>query len=202
MARRPNRKLADIPAGQNDPLSYAVTSRDRSVLSMVEQAVKHKQVMLAYQIVVPANAPNKAAFYEGLIRVLDDTGRVIPARDFITQIQNSETGRIMDCLALEKGIHSLARYPELRLSINMSAHSIGYSRWQRILKRGLSNDPTVAERLILEISEGSAMDMPELVTSFMEEFQSKGVCFALDDFGAGLTSLKHLRDFYFDITEN
>jgi len=199
MARKVNRRLADIPAGQADPLSYAVTSRDRSVLEMVEQAVKHRQVMLAYQVVVPARAQNQAAFYEGLIRVLDDTGRIIPARNFIREIENTETGRIIDCLALEKGIFALAKYPELRLSINMSAHSIGYSRWQRVLKRGLSADPTVAERLILEISEGSAMQVPELVTSFMNELQSKGISFALDDFGAGFTSFKHLRDFYFDM---
>ncbi len=199
MARRPNRKLADIPAGKGDPLSYAVTSRDESVLDMVKNAVKHKQVMLAYQVVVTAGAQNKVAFYEGLIRVLDDTGRVIPAKDFINQIENTETGRLIDCLALEKGLNALARFPELRLSINMSARSIGYSQWGRILKRGLSHDPTVAERLILEISEESAMQVPELVTSFMSELQSRGISFALDDFGAGLTSFKYLRDFYFDI---
>ncbi len=199
MARNVKGKLADIPAGQADPISYAVTSRDRSVLEMVDQAVRHKHVMLAYQVVMTAGAQGKVAFYEGLIRVLDDTGRVIPAKDFINQIENTETGRIIDCLALEKGLHVLAKHPDLRLSINMSAHSIGYNRWRQILKRGLSRDPTVAERLILEISEGSAMHVPEIVTNFMTEMQSKGVTFALDDFGAGLTSFKHLRDFYFDI---
>lgn len=197
---RDSRRIkADIPAGQHDPLSFAVASRDASTLQMVENAVRHKQVLLAYQAVVPAKNQTQPAFYEGLIRVLDETGRIIPAKDFIDTIEETETGRIIDCLALEKGLRALSLNPGLRLAINMSARSIGYSRWMRVLKRGLGNDPTIGERLILEVTEKSAMMVPELVTGFMNDLQSKGISFALDDFGAGYTSFRYLRDFYFDI---
>lgn len=194
-----NGKWADIPTTQVNPLKYAVAARDGSVIDMVDQAVRHKQVALAYQAVIPAVGGPRAAFYEGLIRVLDEVGRIIPAKDFIDTIETTETGRIIDCLALEKGLRALNSHPNLRLSINMSARSIGYTRWNRILNRGLSADPTVAERLILEISEMSTMLVPEIVVNFMGVFRRKGISFALDDFGAGLTSLRHLRDCYFDI---
>lgn len=110
-----------------------------------------------------------------------------------------ETGRVIDCLALEKGLRTLQEFPDLRLSVNMSARSIGYPRWQRILKRGLGQDPTIAERLILEITESSAMLVPDLVVGFMDDLQKKGISFALDDFGAGFTSFRYLKEFYFDI---
>ena len=192
---------ADIPAVELDPLTYAVSARDRSAVGMVEAALRHKQVMLAYQPVVLARDPERVAFHEGLIRILDETGRIIPARDFIGVIEDSELGRVMDCLALEKGLRTLAAHPDLRLSINMSARSIGYARWAGILKRGLRADPTVGERLILEITEASAMLVPELVTGFMGNMQNKGVSFALDDFGAGFTSFRYLRNFLFDIVK-
>lgn len=190
---------ADIPAGHDNPLDYAVNARDRSVIDMVNQAVKHKQVMLAFQAVVPSRRQSQPAFYEGLIRVLDETGRIIPAREFIDSIEATETGRVVDCLALEKGINTLSEHPDLRLSINLSARSIGYGRWNRILKRGLAKDPTIAERLILEITESSAILVPELVVGFMTELQRKGISFAIDDFGAGFTSFRYLKDFFFDI---
>ncbi len=193
------RRMAKVPADQKDPLSFAVASRDKSVMQMVEAALKRKQVLLAYQPVVQAQAPDRVAFYEGLIRVLDATGRVIPAKDFINEIEPTELGRTMDCIALEKGLRTLARQPDLRLSINMSARSIGYKPWNRTLQKGLLRDATVAERLILEITESSAMTVPELVVSFMDELQAKGVTFALDDFGSGFTSFRYFRDFYFDI---
>ncbi len=195
------RKWMDVPEGHDTALNYAVAERDRSVLDMVEQAVAHKQAVLAFQPVVTAADPSRPAFHEGLIRVLDDTGRVIPARDFIGAVETSETGRIIDCLSLEKGLRMLNRYPDLRLSLNMSARSIGYKRWLRILNRGLNQDSTVGERLILEITETSAMLVPELVIGFMQDYQKKGVSFALDDFGAGFTSFRYLRDFFFDIVK-
>lgn len=194
-----NNIWANIPAGQHSPMAYAISSRDKSVIRMVDEAVRHKQVALAYQSIVPAGDQARPAFYEGLIRVLDPTGRIIPAREFIGSIEATETGRIIDCLALEKGLACLRRFPNLRLAINMSARSIGYPRWMRSLKRGIAKDPTIAERLILEITESSAMLIPELVVSFMSELQRKGISFALDDFGAGFTSFRYLRDFYFDI---
>ncbi|MEX1234241.1 MAG: EAL domain-containing protein [Roseovarius sp.] len=192
-------KWADVPHGHHDPLSYAITARDKSIIEMVDDAVRHKQVMLAFQPVVPTGQADRVAFYEGLVRVLDATGRIIPAREFIGAIETTQTGRIIDCLALEKGLRTLSMHSQLRLSINMSARSIGYSRWMRTLHKGLDAHPTVGERLILEITESSAMLVPELVTGFMNEVSQRGVSFALDDFGAGFTSLRYLKDFYFDI---
>lgn len=193
------KKWADVVKGEQDPLSFAVQKRDRSTLDMVSAALRHKQVLLAYQPIVQANDNGRVAFYEGLLRVQDDTGRIIPAKDFIEQIEETEQGRIMDCLSLEKGLIALSEVPDLRLAINMSARSIGYERWMRTLKRGLQKDPTVAERLILEITESSAITMPELVINFMGPLRRRGISFALDDFGAGFTSFRYLRDFMFDI---
>lgn len=190
---------ADIPAGHDSPLNFAVTSRDQSVVQMVDDAVRQGRVILAYQSVVPAGDPARPAFFEGLIRVMDNTGRIIPAQDFITEIEATETGRIIDCIALEQGLRAMHDYPDLRLAINMSARSIGYGRWNDILRRGLQGAPTAGERLILEITESSAILVPELVVSFMSDLQRQGISFALDDFGSGYTSFRYLKQFYFDI---
>ena len=185
--------------GNVDPLSAAVTERDKGTLEMVEAALASKRAVLAYQPIMQAASPTTPAFYEGLVRILDATGRPIPARDFMGEVEDTETGRLIDCLSLELGLKTLAMEPDVRLSINMSARSIGYSKWMKTLESGLALNPTCAERLILEIEEKSAMTTPELVISFMRELQGKGISFALDDFGAGFTSFRYLRDFFFDI---
>jgi EAL domain-containing protein (putative c-di-GMP-specific phosphodiesterase class I) len=139
------------------------------------------------------------AFYEGLTRVLDAEGRVIPAGDFMGAVEERDLGRRIDCAALAVGLRTLREDPTLRLSVNMSARSIGYPQWMGILRRFIRNQPDAVERLILEITESSVMLMPEIVHVFMEEFQDKGVTFALDDFGAGYTAFRHLKKFCFDI---
>jgi len=199
MRGRKNRKLVD--AGQESPLDFAVQSRDRNTMTMVRDALDRGDTVLAYQPVVQAANPQSVAFYEGLIRILDETGRVIPAKDFMGAVESQELGREIDCAALRAGLRALRQTPSLRLSINMSARSIGYPKWKQILNRGLAADAKVAERLILEITESSAMQMPELVTTFMSELQDKGIAFALDDFGAGYTAFRYLREFYFDIVK-
>ena len=185
--------------GASNPLAEAVAARDGRTLEMVADAVRHRNVMLAFQPVVAAADQSRTAFWEGLVRVLDETGRVIPAREFIAAVEETETGRELDCLALEKGLRALSQEPGLRLSINMSARSIGYRRWTRTLERALSRDPAIGERLILEIGEAGAMLMPEVVIAFMAEMQPRGVSFALDDFGSGSIVLRHFRAFTFDV---
>ena len=198
MVKRPRNALGDGPV---DPLSEAISLRDRRVIDMVKDALATKRAVLAYQPVVQSNAPDNVAFYEGLVRIMDPAGRTIPAKDFMTEVEDTETGRLIDCLALELGLQTLSQEPDVRLAINMSARSIGYTQWMRTLDAGLAQHPTIAERLILEIEERSAMTTPELVVSFMRELQSKGISFALDDFGAGFTSFRYLRDFFFDIVK-
>jgi len=182
-----------------DPLSSAIGMRDKDAINLVREALRKKRVRLAFQPVVQSTKPDRRAFFEGLIRVLDPNGRVIPAKDFIDSVEDKEMGRKLDALALEKGLEALQSEPGLRLSINMSARSLGYPGWKKVLERGLEDDPHLGERLILEITERTAITMPELVRVFMAEMQGHGISFALDDFGAGYTSFKYLKDFYFDI---
>ena len=187
--------------GLESPLAVADDLRRRETLQMVRKALDERRALLAYQPVVQARMTNRTAFYEGFIRILDPQGRVLPARDFMAAVETSETGRRIDCLSLELGLAALAEEPGLRLSVNMSARSIGYAAWLAVMERGLRHDPTIAERLILEITESSAMLMPDLVSVFMAEMQGRGICFALDDFGSGYTAFRYLKEFYFDIVK-
>jgi EAL domain-containing protein (putative c-di-GMP-specific phosphodiesterase class I) len=187
-----------VEPGLASPLDAAVTMRDRGTMAMVEQALSRGDVRLAFQPVVQSDS-GRPAFYEGLIRLIDDTGRVIPARDFIGAVEDKDIGRQIDCASLQLGLRALRTNPSLRLSINMSARSVGYPPWMNMLKKFTRQHPDAVQRLILEITESSVMMMPELVAIFMEDLQDKGVTFALDDFGAGYTAFRHLKTFCFDI---
>ena len=187
------------PNAAQSPLDIAVENRDSQTMEMVRAAIEHKNTLLAYQPVMRSNDPTKVGFYEGLIRVLDETGRIIPAKDFIGIIEGTELGHKIDSLSLNMGLKALFENQSLRLSINMSALSIGFGPWKQNFYRWIERDKTIAERLILEITESSAMGSPQSVVKFMDEFQLLGVSFALDDFGSGHTALRYFKDFFFDV---
>lgn len=183
------------------PLAVAVVENDRRVLDMVADALRSRRLRLAYQPVVVAADTARIGFYEGLMRVLDPQGRVIPAKDFMGAVEAQEIGREIDCAALTMGLEALARHRWLRLSVNMSARSIGYPRWMRTLRQGIAGRPGIGQRLILEITESSAMTVPEVVAAFMSDLQRHGISFALDGFGAGHSALRYFKDFAFDIVK-
>ena len=187
------------PPGLGDPLTYAITERDRDTIAMVAEALRQRRAVLAFQPIMSSHRNDRAVFWEGLIRILDRGGRRIPAAEFMGAVEAHELGREIDTLSLQLGIDALLRAPGLRLSINMSARSIGYPRWMAALDQGLALDPLLAERLILEITESSAMLMPDTVRVFMQALHLRGVSFALDHFASGLTSFRYLRDFDFDM---
>ena len=110
-------------------------------------------------------------------------------------------GREIDCLSLELALQQLRQNPGLRLSVNLSARSIGDGEWRRTLDRGLMDRGNLGDRLIFEISETSAMQLHENVIRFMSEMQPKGIGFALDGFGAGLIAFRYLKSFFFDLVK-
>lgn len=200
MLKKPS-SFQDVRRAESSPLAFAVSENDRQTISMVSDALRAGRLRLAYQPVVLSADTNRVGFYEGLMRVLDVSGRIIPARDFMSAVEQHEIGREIDCAALSMGLTTLARNPHVRLSVNMSARSIGYPRWTSILRSTLRSHPGVGERLILEITESSAMLVPEIVVAFMDEWQASGVAFAIDDFGAGFTAIRYFKDFAFDIVK-
>jgi EAL domain-containing protein (putative c-di-GMP-specific phosphodiesterase class I) len=184
----------------NSPTPPTASHRsEQELFRMARAAIDHGQAVLAFQPVVQAGAPHATAFHEGLIRVPDSKGRIIPARDFMPMIEDTPLGRDTDTQALDFGCSVLARVPDLRLAINMSARSVGYAPWIETLERWIDDEPEIGPRLILEMTERSAMAVPELVVDFMDRWQISGICFALDDFGAGFTALRYFKEFFFDI---
>jgi len=191
----------EIMADQSSPLAVAGSSADRETLAMVRAALTLRRMRLAYQPAVYAADPSIIGFYEGYIRLLDPKDKVIPARYFMDVVETQELGREIDVAALQMGLATLQKHPGIRVAVNMSARSIGYQKWGQTLRQALKTQPGIGRGLILEISEGSAMQMPDVLMSFMQELRTEQIAFTLDDFGAGATSLQLLSEFRFDIAK-
>ncbi len=169
------------------------------IIGTVAAAIVRGDVLLAFQPVVSAAAPRRAAFHEALLRIVDEDGSLLPAGAFIDAVEPLELGRTLDAIALDLSLRALRETPSLRLAVNLSPRTIGHPRWTGTLEAGLAADPTVAERLIIELTERSAHEAPEVVGRFAADLRDRGIAFALDDFGAGYTALAQLKTLRFDI---
>jgi EAL domain-containing protein (putative c-di-GMP-specific phosphodiesterase class I) len=184
-----------------NPLAAAISAQDRETLSMVAAALQDRRMRLAFQPVVYAADPSIIGFFEGFIRLLNLRDQVIPARDFMPAVEQLQLGREIDCAALQLGLMAMQRNPQIRVSINMSARSVGYRPWVEMLRRALQDSPRIGANLILEINEASALQVPDVLKPFMAEMREHGIVFALDDFGAAVTSLRFLQEMGFEIAK-
>lgn len=199
--KEPKSSKFDRDPALASPLTAAVSAQDRETLAMVASALKDRRMRLAFQPVVYAADPSLIGFFEGFIRLLNLRDQVIPARDFMAAVEQRQLGRDIDCAALQLGLMAMQRNPQIRVSINMSARSVGYRPWLDILNRALQDNPRLGPSLILEINEDSALQVPDVLKPFMAEMREKGIVFALDDFGAGVTSLRLLEELDFEIAK-
>jgi len=199
--KEPKVSKYDRDPGSASPFDAAVSSQERETIGQVAAALKERRMRLAFQPAVYAADPTIIGFFEGFIRFLNRRDMVIPARDFVGVVESHELGREIDCAALQMGLMALQRNPQIRVSINMSARSVGYRPWGMILRKALRDRPGLGRNLILEINETSAMQVPDVLRPFMDEMRGHGIVFALDDFGSGMLSLRLLRELRFEIAK-
>jgi EAL domain-containing protein (putative c-di-GMP-specific phosphodiesterase class I) len=79
--------------------------------------------------------------------------------------------------------------------VNISTRTMRDRAWLRDLRETHARRPDVAERLIVELTESAAVTDAERTKAFLDEVRGLGVAIALDDFGAGYSSFRYVRDF-------
>ena len=75
--------MSDMSFETGSPLDTAMRQQERLTISSVRAAVEKGSGVLAFQPIVQARQPKQPAFYEGLIRIIDDGGRLVPLKDFM-----------------------------------------------------------------------------------------------------------------------
>ena len=162
-------------------------------------AIRSGDLVIAYQPVVSASGGNRVAFHECLVRVRERSGDLIAAAKFMPAMEQLGLATLIDRQVLVLALDALAHQPGIRISINIFPQTMHDAQWMILFGEGTSRDPTLAERLIIEVTETAAMLEPARTLDFMARLRRKGCAFALDDFGMGHTSFGSLRDFRFDI---
>ena len=161
-------------------------------------ALNERRISIARQPIVAA-ASRVLAFHEGLVRIERPDGSFFAPGDLIPVLERRGLVRLFDHRVLELSIAGLAREPQSILSINVSPQSLTDPVWLDALKVLIRTHAGVAERLIIEVTETATISHAEESLRVITAIKDLGCRVAIDDFGAGHTSLKHLRAFPVDI---
>ena len=178
------------------------SERRRSMVmgDMVLNALKGHRLRLALQPIVRAD-DGTVAFHEALLRMEGDGGDLLPASAFMTVVERLGLVRLLDRHAFELGIDVLHASPELNLAVNISGGTAADGTAFAQLLSALQANSEVADRLTIEITETVAMQDTHEIAWFIDGFRELGCRVALDDFGAGYTSFRHLKNLAVDLVK-
>jgi len=191
--------------GRGQKVTYSESARraeqNLSILVMcerVKQALKNKTLKLAYQPVVDAHT-GQVVFYEALSRLFNNDGSPMPAGEFIPVVEQMGLAPEFDRHVLDLAIEELAGCDTLSLAVNISGLTAGLPDWPDYIRSLLTPIPDIARRMIIEITETAAVLDIDKMKNLVYALREMGCELSLDDFGAGSTSIRHLRDLDFAI---
>ncbi|HEV2186623.1 MAG TPA: EAL domain-containing protein [Stellaceae bacterium] len=167
-------------------------SRSAAVGDAVQTALRDDRMRFAFQPIVSAET-GEVAYHECLLRLRDAGDGLVPTGDFVRDVEQLGYIRLIDRHILDKVIAEAAAYPEVTLGFNVSALTAADRPWLRALTAQLRAHPALAGRLIVEITETAALYDIEESARFVDALRRAGCRVALDDFGAGHTTLQHLQ---------
>lgn len=135
---------------------------------------------------------------EALLRWRRRAGGPKSPAEFIPAAESSGLIEDLGLFALRRACRDLARYPGLKLSVNVSTVQFRNPMLANQIDQVLAATEFPPERLQLEITESFLLTRPERATAALEELRARGILIALDDFGTGFSSIGYLRQFKFD----
>ena len=163
-------------------------------------ALNERRVILAFEPVVSAGT-RETQFWEALVRIRSANGYMLQAPEIVPAAERLGLIRLIDRRVLELAVEELAMTPDLRLSLNVSPDSAVDPDWWHSLESIMRAHPECAERMIVEITETSAIQNIDDVRGFVSRIKDHGGQIAIDDFGAGFTSFRNLRKLGVDIVK-
>jgi diguanylate cyclase (GGDEF)-like protein/PAS domain S-box-containing protein len=192
-------------AGRNRARFYAADMGARAQHgTRLEQdlrvALDHGQLRLEFQPVYDVKR-HALSGCEALLRWEHPQLGNVPPADFIHIAEASGLIVSIGGWVLREACMQLARWrkrwPQLQMSINISARQLVYGSLVQAVVDALSESHLPAHALILEITESALIDNPEEAAQVLHALHNYGVALSIDDFGTGFSSLSYLKRFPF-----
>lgn len=177
-----------------DDSAIARLIADTDWATRIQEAMRDGSLELWFQPVVSA-ADGRMLYQEALLRYIDPGHTIIVSPGaFLNSAQRSGQGAKLDLFVIESAFKVLAEYPDLVLGVNLSAPSFNDHELIKHVERALSEHSVSPARLLFEITETEIMSNLDKAREVLGEMNRMGVKTALDDFGAGFSSLAYLKN--------
>ncbi|WP_161626938.1 putative bifunctional diguanylate cyclase/phosphodiesterase [Sulfuricella denitrificans] len=186
-----------------------VEARDKrevySIAAKLNTAIESNRLMPAYQVIVDLKT-GKPVAEEALARLIDESGNVIEATDFISAAMELQLTHLVDYQIIRQTMSHCATNiasggQDIAHFVNISADLLLHQDLVQglfaeaqaaCISCGVDLGPT--KPMVLEITERQLLGDANAVKAKLAPFIDFGMRLAIDDFGSGYSSFQYLAD--------
>ncbi len=173
------------------------------MIGHLHSALRDDKFELYAQLIEPL-APRNGRHVEILIRMIGDNGSPVPPDLFLPAAGRYQLMPDVDRWVVRRACQMLAensapsKLPDTIFAINLSGQSFSAEGFLSFVEETLDEFGIPGKMICFEITETAAMANMNEARAFMAALKKRGCSFALDDFGAGLSSFGYLKSFPVD----
>ncbi|NAZ87368.1 putative bifunctional diguanylate cyclase/phosphodiesterase [Kineococcus indalonis] len=164
------------------------------VLGQLRQAMEEDQLVVHYQPKVAGDG--RLLGFEALVRWQHPTRGLLPPAAFLPFVERTRLIHALTRWVLLTAVRQVATWRahglDTTVSVNISAASLDEGLLGMV-EEALALTRWPPEQLVLEITETAIVVDPAGARRTVQRLRERGVRVSVDDFGAGATSLVHLR---------
>jgi diguanylate cyclase (GGDEF)-like protein/PAS domain S-box-containing protein len=170
-------------------------------VSRLRRALAEDRLTLFCQSIVPlAGGKQKQIYCETLVRMVDESGGIVPPMAFIPAAERYNLMPAVDRWVIQKSLSLVQQHGRAtrsngkRCFINLSAATLSDSHMLEYIQDQLRTSGVVPNAICFEITETAAVTHMDTAVTFMQALKKIGCRFALDDFGSGMSSFSYLKN--------
>jgi predicted signal transduction protein with EAL and GGDEF domain len=174
----------------------ATMARQQALRDDLRQALTRGEFEVHYQPIVDIN-DLRVVGAEALVRWRHPSGRLVSPEGFLDEAEQSglisSVDRLVRIEAMDKAVAFRALDNGFFVSVNISGQDLLNPSLLHELESDLAAASAPAEALVFELTESALIDRPETAARQLTAIRSLGPRIALDNYGAGYSSVSALR---------
>ena len=161
------------------------------------------------QKIISIEEKNDLPYYEILLRLIDESGKIIAPGVFLPAAERHDLMPAIDRWVVRTFFASYEVYCQLRqdqkldpptnlYTINLSGASINNQKFAFFLQKQFTRYAIPPQTICFEITETVAISNLDNAVKLINQLKKLGCSIALDDFGSGMSSLNYLKNLPID----